>query len=327
MRVAVLLLTIAGLVAAIAVVGSVGVAPVLAAIRAIGVAGYLLYVAYTAVVLLLLGIAWRAVAPGGGALGTYVWARTVREAATDVLPFAQIGGLVVGGRALTARGVPAPLAWASMIADLTTEMASQTLFTLFGVGVLALLLGGAADPGGVLGLAVAGLGLTVALCAAVVWGQRPLLALAARLGARLLPASVGSVAGVQATLARIYADPAALLRSFAANLAAWAASGAGAWLALRLMGTSIGVVDVLAIEALIFAVRSIAFVVPGALGVQEGAYLLIAPLFGLDPQTAVALSLLKRARDLTIGVPAILLWQAGEGRRLLASNDIVADKY
>ena len=84
------------------------------------------------------------------------------------------------------------------------------------------------------------------------------------------------------------------------------------------MGVTIGPVAVIAIESLIFAVRSIAFVVPGALGVQEGAYLLLAPLFGLDPQVAVALSLLKRARDLTIGVPALLLWQASEGRKLLA---------
>ena len=75
---------------------------------------------------------------------------------------------------------------------------------------------------------------------------------------------------------------------------------------------------VVAIEALIFAVRSIAFVVPGALGVQEGAYLLLAPLFGLDPEAAIALSLLKRARDVVIGLPALLTWQAGEGRKLLA---------
>ncbi len=106
--------------------------------------------------------------------------------------------------------------------------------------------------------------------------------------------------------------------SFAANLAAWIASGVGAWLALRLIGVPAGIVAVVAIEALVFAVRSIAFAVPGALGVQEGAYLLLAPLFGIDPQAAIALSLLKRARDIAIGLPALLAWQAGEGRRLLA---------
>ncbi|UAJ12161.1 lysylphosphatidylglycerol synthase domain-containing protein [Polymorphobacter megasporae] len=317
-RVIILLLTVVGLIGAALIVGSVGVEPVIAAIRAIGVGGYVVYVAYTAIVLGLLGAAWRAVAPGGGPIGAYVWARTVREGATDVLPFAQIGGLVVGGRALTAQRVPSDLAYASMIADLTTEMASQLIFTLFGVGALLLALGGGFDSGGVLKLVLGGLGLTCALLAALAFGQQPMLSAAARIGERLLPASVTGLAAVQSRLAAIYRDRAALAWSFGFNLAAWVASGIGAWLALRLMGVAIGPVAVLAIESLIFAVRSIAFVVPGALGVQEGAYLLLAPLFGLDPQVAVALSLLKRARDLTIGVPALLWWQASEGRKLLA---------
>lgn len=318
MRALVLVLTVVGLIGAAWIVGSVGVAPVAAAVGAIGAAGYALYVAYTLVVLALLGVAWWAVAPGGGGVGRFVWARTVREAATDVLPFAQIGGLVVGGRVLTGRGVAPDLAYGSMIADLTTEMASQLVYTLFGVAALVLLLGGTFDRGGVLALALGGTALTLAILAAFALGQRPLLGLAARLGAGMLPASVAPMLGVEARLAAIYARRRGVALSFAANLAAWAAAGGGAWLALRLSGIHAGLAAVLAIEALIFAVRSIAFVVPGALGVQEGAYVLIAPLFGVDPQVAVALSLLKRARDLTIGVPALLIWQAGEGRRLLA---------
>jgi putative membrane protein len=317
-RAVILLLTLLGLAAAAWIVGSVGVAPVLAAITSVGAVGYVAYCLYTLLVLGLLGAAWRAVAPGGGPVGAYIWARTVREGATDVLPFAQIGGLVVGGRALTARGVPSDLAYASMIADLTTEMASQLVFTLFGVGALLLTLGGGFDGGGVLKLVLGGLGVTLALLAAFAFGQQPMLRLAARIGAAMLPASVAGLGAVQARLAAIYRDPKALAVSFACNLAAWLASGIGAWFALRLMGVAIGPVAVLAIESLVFAVRSIAFVVPGALGVQEGAYLLLAPLFGLDPQVAVALSLLKRARDLTIGVPALLWWQASEGRKLLA---------
>jgi len=317
-RAVILLLTLIGLAAAAWVVGSVGVAPVVAAIARVGPLGYAAYCLYTLLVLALLGAAWRAAAPGGGSAAAYIWARTVREGATDVLPFAQIGGLIVGARALTARGVPGNLAYASMIADLTTEMASQLVFTLFGVGALLLALGGAFDDGGVLKLVLGGLGVTLALLAAFAFGQAPMLRLAARIGATMLPATVARLDAVQERLAAIYRDRQALAASFVFNLAAWIASGLGAWLALRLMGVAIGPVAVLAIESLIFAVRSIAFVVPGALGVQEGAYLLLAPLFGLDPQVAVALSLLKRARDLTIGVPALLVWQASEGRKLLA---------
>jgi len=47
-------------------------------------------------------------------------------------------------------------------------------------------------------------------------------------------------------------------------------------------------------------------------------------IFGLSPQTALAVSLLKRGRDLLLGVPALVLWQSLEGRHLLRrSSDIV----
>jgi hypothetical protein len=62
-------------------------------------------------------------------------------------------------------------------------------------------------------------------------------------------------------------------------------------------------------ESLLFASRSLAFFAPNALGVQEGAYALLAPLVGLAPADALALSLIKRARDLVIGAPALLVWQ------------------
>jgi len=75
-------------------------------------------------------------------------------------------------------------------------------------------------------------------------------------------------------------------------------------------------VPILAIESLLYAVRSVAFLVPNALGIQEGAYVLLGAAFGLPPEMALALSLLKRARDLVLGIPALLLWQFVEGRRL-----------
>ncbi|MCY1173965.1 putative membrane protein [compost metagenome] len=51
---------------------------------------------------------------------------------------------------------------------------------------------------------------------------------------------------------------------------------------------------------------------------QEAAYVLIGPLVGLPPATALALSLLKRARDVVIAVPALLVWQIGEYRRAVS---------
>ncbi|HXE27118.1 MAG TPA: hypothetical protein VN656_01325, partial [Stellaceae bacterium] len=67
------------------------------------------------------------------------------------------------------------------------------------------------------------------------------------------------------------------------------------------------------IEGLLYAVRSVAFMVPMAAGIQEGGYLVVGAAFGLPPDQALALSLLKRGRDLALGVPALLGWQALEG--------------
>jgi hypothetical protein len=54
------------------------------------------------------------------------------------------------------------------------------------------------------------------------------------------------------------------------------------------------------------AIRGAAFAVPGALGVQEGGYLLLAPLAGLPPDMALVLSLAKRAREIILGPPGLL---------------------
>lgn len=318
MRALILLATVAGLIAAAVLVGSVGVDAVLAAVRTIGWGGFAVLCLWSVPVLTILGFAWFAVAPDAPrrAALTFVWARTVREGATDVLPFSQIGGLVVGARVLAAKGFAEARVYASMTADLTTEMASQLVITVAAVAVLAGVVAGGPD-GGALRLALAGLGFTAAVVVAFAFGQGRALDLAAGLAGRLLPASAAGLRGMRDALADCYRDRGRVAWSFALNLLAWLASGAGAWIALRFMGVDIPLWAVLTIESLIFAVRSAAFVIPGALGVQEGAYLLLAPLFGLDPQVALALSLIKRARDLAIGVPALLLWQLGEGRRLL----------
>ena len=66
------------------------------------------------------------------------------------------------------------------------------------------------------------------------------------------------------------------------------------------------------LESLMTVVKSVAFMTPGALGIQEGAYVLSASVFGLPAEATLSLSLLRRAKDLAIGIPAILAWQWSE---------------
>jgi putative membrane protein len=306
------LATIAGLIAAIWAIGSVGLAALSHAALALGAGGFLLVCGVSLGLSTILGGAWLASMPGQPLrkLPLFTWARIVREGANDLLPFSQIGGLVVGARTLTGAGLPAARAYAAMIVDLTTEMASQLVFTLFGLIVLGSLL---IEGEGLHTLGPAawtGAGLTLAITAAFILLQRPMLTLAVALTGKLLPGAHVSLDRIRAELDAIYARHGAVAAAFLLNLAGWIFAGAIAALALWLMGASLPLWRVMALESLIFAIRGAAFLIPGAIGVQEAGYLLLAHAIGLDPQTAVALSLVKRARDVAIGLPALIVWQA-----------------
>jgi hypothetical protein len=90
-----------------------------------------------------------------------------------------------------------------------------------------------------------------------------------------------------------------------------------------LIGVRIGLLPVVAIESLVCAARSAAVFIPNALGVQEAAYAVLAPLFGVGAEFGLAVSLLKRARDIALGVPILLIWHAVEGQRALAKSSRV----
>jgi glycosyltransferase 2 family protein len=141
-----------------------------------------------------------------------------------------------------------------------------------------------------------------------------------RISARWL-AVFGGLAAIETHLRTIHGRRGALALCGALHLATWIGSGLEIWLALRFMGVELGIGAVLALESLLYGARSVAFLVPNAVGVQEGAYVALGAVLGLDPETALALSLLKRGRDLAIGGPVLLIWQAIEGRRALRRLD------
>ena len=311
---------VAGLALLTVVVAAVGYRSVLAAIGAVGLSGFAIFTLCWPLVLVLLGLAWFAVAPGlpSMRMPVFIWGRLVREAASDVLPLAQISGLVVGARAVQAAGVAEDVVLAATIVDVTTELAAQFLYTLLGVALLAIQLGG--GPVGLsLVLPVAGaLVFLLAAGVAFVLVQRRGVGWVGWLAQRWLPDSMARADAVTTALDAIYRQPGRLAAGVALHVLGWLASGLCSWIALRLMGTGAPLWAVLAVESLMYAARSVAFAIPGGLGVQEGAYVLLAPLFGLHAADMLALSLLKRARDLVIGVPTLLTWQAREARVLLS---------
>lgn len=132
-----------------------------------------------------------------------------------------------------------------------------------------------------------------------------------------LPVASAWLRKVHTGLADIRASPLSLAVCFAVHLSGWLGTALWAWIALRLIGRPVSFPLVFAIEAILSGIRSAAVFVPGAIGVQEASYVLIGPLFGIPPPAGIALSLLKRARDVALGVPVLLAWQFAEGGRAL----------
>ena len=115
-------------------------------------------------------------------------------------------------------------------------------------------------------------------------------------------------AGVHAAIHAVYANKARFARSVAWHVAAWGMGTLEAFVALRLLGHPMGIGQVLALESIVYAIRSVAFVVPAAIGLQEGTYVIIGAVLGLAPEVALAVSILKRGRELVMGLPALLAW-------------------
>jgi uncharacterized membrane protein YbhN (UPF0104 family) len=91
----------------------------------------------------------------------------------------------------------------------------------------------------------------------------------------------------------------------------WLVGTGEVFLILQLLGHPVSWVTALLLESLGQAIRGAAFAIPGALGVQEGGYLLLAPFAGLSPDSALALSLAKRSRELLLGLPGLLYLRFG----------------
>ncbi|HTZ78591.1 MAG TPA: lysylphosphatidylglycerol synthase domain-containing protein [Stellaceae bacterium] len=284
---------------------------IVAALRAAGARGLLAICGFHLIVVVLMGFAWWNLLRLGKPQ-IFVWGRLVRDAGSEVLPLSQIGGYILGARAAVLQGVRGTAAAASMVVDATVEFCAQIAFV--GVG-LALLL--SHWPNSTLALPVmVGLVAAGAAVGTFIAIQRTGPDMPLRGVARLLRNRAGALfsaaASVRLEIRRIHGSNLRLGLSFLLHFCAWMASGMEAWVALRLMGVSLSPVVVLTIESLLYATRSLTFLVPASLGVQEGAYVVLGSALGLTPDVALALSLLKRGRDLALGVPALVSWQLFE---------------
>ena len=314
-----------GLVLFTAIIVYQGVGEVGAALAGAG-AGLLVVALFHLVPLLTNAIGWRCLLTGADRqpLGALVWARWISESVNGLLPVLQMGGNVVRAQLIARRGVPGPTAGASVVVDITANVAAQILFTLLGLCLLAIHFGAQrlAAPA-LLGLVI----MAALLGGFFVAQQRGLFGGAIGLWARLTRSlGAGSVvseaAALDAAVARLYDKRSVIAAAMGWHLLSWIAGAGEVWLALYFLGQPVGLLTALLMESLGQVIRTTAFVVPGALGVQEGGYLILGRIFGVSPETAVALSLAKRVRELLFGLPGLVAWQLQGAVALLRPQDV-----
>ena len=263
--------------------------------------------------LLLAGWSWRLLLPRAAPvrIGSVVVIAWIALGIAWLAPLGQIGGEVVKAAWARKHGVPGAAAVASVVADKTVQLGTQIALAIVGVALLAWL---SSDTSALVGAGV-GLGVfTLAVVGFMIAQARG-----------LFRASVGLVRGplkrftsdslhedatrVDQAVRAVYRDRRRIVLSALTRLGFRLGFAVETYLALRLLGHDIGPAQVLAIESLAQAVRAGAFLIPAGLGVQEGAFVALAVALGIPAPVGLAVSVCKRARELLVGVPALVAWQ------------------
>jgi putative membrane protein len=220
-------------------------------------------------------------------------------------------------RHLARRGLALEDAAAAVIVSTTFQTFAQVGFALIGVGLLGAHATHASQDAvrataliasGFLGLQIVGFylmqrrGLFRKLMRAAAW----------LLGKRDWSEWMSHAEAIDAAVERTYRRPGPAALSFALNSVGWLVGTVEVYWILDLIGFPVSWVDALLLESIGQAIRGAAFAVPGALGVQEGGYVLLASLVGLPSHAGLALSLGKRTREILLGLPGLLYLHLSE---------------
>lgn len=303
---------------------SYGIGRILDLLGNAGWFGLTAVIAFHLVQMLFSGLGWRTIAGPmgpGATLPVFIMMRWIREGVNNLLPVAQIGGEFVVSRLLQRRGLPLAPTIAGTVADLTVEVVTQIAFTLLGLTLLLLTVGDS----GIAGYVISGLLVAAVVAAGFLGAQWLGLASWIEKGLMKIGQSMGwsgtaRVEGLHKALLDCYRSPRRVALATLWHSVSWLLGGYEVCLALHFLGHDVDITTGLIIESLGQALKAAGFAVPGALGVQEGGYIVICQAFGLSPEVAIALSLMKRLREVVQGVPALLAWHRLEARPAIAAQ-------
>jgi putative membrane protein len=320
MRIAAYLSWIAGLTLAIGLVAYRGVGEVAGDLIGIGW-GLCAIALFHLASITIDSAAWRYLLPTGERPGvvSLLWKRWVGESVNNLLPAVQLGGYAARARLLYLTGTPGAIAGASVVADLTIGVVMLVVLAIVGVGLLL----GYGGSGNMAAVLLAGIGIFAAFIAGFFFVQRVgmfrfLGGIAARLArGKDLGFVIGGAERLDEATGEVYRRRGDVFRSLALRLLSRLVGVGELWLVLFLLGHPVSFGEALLLESLGQAIRAAAFIVPGALGVQEGGYMLLGAVIGLAPTVALEAALILRLREVALGVPGLFLWQWVESRIFL----------
>ena len=317
MKTSALIAGVLGLALAVFVLVKSDIAEIMGAFASLGQPGFAWVCCFYLLPVLACALAMQALVEAPRVtLHSLFWSRMCRNAGSELLVFFPMVGEILAVRVLALLGMTTSAATALVVVDVTMELLAQILFSVIGLAFAVSVLNDT-----LLYWCAGGLALLTILALAFIAAQHKnvftlLDTCVSKLAPNLPISSAGMGRTIHGRLRALWGDRARLYWSIALHLGGWILGAAEAWLALALMGLHPSLISILALESLVFAVRSVAFVVPSALGVQEGAYVALAAAFGFAPETMLAVSLIKRGRSIVLGAPCLIGWQIVEARRM-----------
>ena len=265
-------------------------------------------------------IAWWVLFPNSDRLWLWqlFWMRWIGESVSTLVPSAAVGGDVVRARLAALHGASVPIAAASVLVDITLGVFVQIAFTLAGLALIVSVTGheGFVRPtliGALLGI--------IAIVGFYIVQRLGMFRFIGVLISRLANSSdwhslINSGQTLDRTIRTLYARRRGVIGCCVWTTASLVLGSGEIWIALHAIGLQATLVNALIFQSVILAIRSATFPVPGALGVQEGGYVVVGNLLGIPGDAAFALSLIARVRELILGIPGLITWQLFEARRL-----------
>jgi putative membrane protein len=275
---------------------------------------------HLAVPVFLDAIAWWVLFPNSDRLSLWqlFWMRWIGESVSTLVPSAAVGGDVVRARLAALHGASVPTAAASVLVDITLGVFVQIAFTLAGLALIVSVTGheGFVRPtliGALLGI--------IAIVGFYIVQRLGMFRFIGVIISRLANSSdwhslINSGQALDRTIRTLYARRRGVIGCCVWTAASLVLGSGEIWIALHAIGLQATLINALIFQSVILAIRSAMFPVPGALGVQEGGYVVVGNLLGIPGDAAFALSLIARVRELILGIPGLITWQLFEARRL-----------